>query len=52
MHRQKMETAQFEDDMEHDCEDDDSDYPKECFGCYAPGTEECDWCEFSDECAA
>lgn len=32
--------------------DDDLDYPKECFGCYAPGTEDCDWCEFFDECAA
>jgi hypothetical protein len=20
-------------------------------GMYAPGTEECDWCEYSDECA-
>lgn len=26
-----------------------------CYGCgesYAPGSEECDWCPFSDECAS
>lgn len=34
-----------------DFEDDEPDYPKDCFGCYAPGTEECDWCEYADECA-
>ncbi len=41
------------DEFELFCEDvdDGPDYPKDCFGCYAPGTEECDWCEFSDECA-
>lgn len=40
-------------DDEEDCGqfDDESDYPKDCFGCYAPGTEDCDWCEFADECA-
>lgn len=32
-------------------EEDDNPYPKDCFGCYAPGTEECDWCEYADECA-
>ena len=24
---------------------------KECGGIYAPGTEECDWCPYSDECS-
>lgn len=23
-----------------------------CGGEYSPGTEECDWCEYADECAA
>ena len=40
------------DDAEEDCgQFDEPDYPKYCFGCYAPGTEDCDWCEFADECA-
>ena len=39
-------------DDEEDCgQFDEPDYPKYCFGCYAPGTEDCDWCEFADECA-
>lgn len=38
---------------EIECNDfeEDSDYPKDCFGCYSPGTKDCDWCEFADECA-
>lgn len=24
---------------------------KSCFGMYAPGSEDCDWCPFGDECA-
>ena len=32
--------------------DDDNGCPscKPCGGVYAPGTEECDWCQFSESC--
>jgi hypothetical protein len=44
-------TVAEDDEESFDQLDDEPDYPKDCFGCYAPGTEDCDWCEFADECA-
>ncbi len=42
----------MDDYIDNDFEDDfDPAYPKNCFGHYAPGTEECDWCEYAGECA-
>ena len=28
----------------------DEDETPGCLGCYAPGSEACDWCDFEDEC--
>ncbi len=54
--RRKYRGATMIDDVDDYIDDDFEDdfdpaYPKSCFGCYAPGTEECDWCEYADECA-
>ena len=44
-------TVAEDDEEDYGQFDDEPDYPQDCFGCYAPGTEDCDWCEFADECA-
>ena len=44
-------TVAEDDEEDYGQFDDEPDYPKDCFGCYAPGTEDCDWCEFANECA-
>jgi len=47
----------FDDDYEHTCEgcgrteNDSGQCPLCCSGGYAPGSEQCDFCEYDDECA-
>lgn len=39
-----------EDDLNEEDIDLDDDEDEPCGNLYAPGSEECDWCKFSDQC--
>lgn len=39
-----------EDELNEEDSDLDDDEDEPCGNLYAPGSEECDWCKFSDQC--
>jgi len=39
-----------EDDLNDESNQDDSEVDEPCGNLYAPGSEECEWCRWSDQC--
>lgn len=42
--------ADWNDPYDGDTEDDEDDEDEPCGNLYAPGSEQCDWCKWSDQC--